>query len=128
MTAPKKPKAPPGLAARGRKVWAETTTTYDLRVDELATLQELCRTFDVIDAIEAALRGAPLLIEGSQGQPRPNPLLQELRGHRQVVVQLVRSLGLADVPEEADDGKPLLTPKQARAVHAARARWGPRGA
>lgn len=128
MTAPKKPKAPAGLAARGRKVWTETVASYELRSDELGLLAELCRSLDVLDRIEVELSKSPLMIPGSTGQSRPNPLLGEARGHRQVITQLSRSLGLADVPEEGDDGKQLMTPKQARAVHAARARWGHRGA
>lgn len=128
MTGRKPPRAPAGLGKRGRQVWSETVAVFDLRSDELATLTELARSLDIIDVLESAIRDAPLLITGSAGQPRANPLLQELRGHRQVVVQLSRSLGLSDVADVDDSGSPLPTPKQARAQHAARARWGHRGA
>lgn len=128
MTDRKPPRAPAGLAARGRKLWSETVTSFDLRSDEQAQLLELCRTMDTLERLESAVQGAALLVEGSAGQMRANPLLGEIRGHRQVAVQLSRSLGLSDVAEEGDDGQPLPTPRQARARRAAAARWGHRGA
>ncbi len=128
MTSPKRPTAPPGLAARGRKLWSDTVSVFNLRPDELGLLTELCRTLDALDILETALRGAPLLVEGSAGQSRANPLLGEVRGHRLAAVQLFRVLGLSDVADSDDQGKPLPTPRQARAQHAARARWGHRGA
>ncbi len=125
MTATKPPKAPPGLAARGRKLWTDTVAVFDLRPDELGLLLELARTLDTIDVLESALRGAPLLMEGSAGQQRSNPLLGEVRGHRLAAVQLFRSLGLTDADDGAE-GKPLPPPKQVRARRAAQARWGHR--
>ncbi len=120
-----KPRTPSGLGARGRRTWNETVAHFDLRADEEGTLLELCRTLDRLDILEAAVAKAPLLIEGSQGQPRPNPLLGEIRGFRQVAVQLSRSLALSDVPDVDDEGA-LPTPRQVRARRAAEARWGRR--
>ena len=128
MTSPKRPTAPPGLAARGRRLWADTVSVFDLRPDERGLLTELCRTLDTLDVLESALATAPLMTEGSAGQARANPLLSEVRGHRLAAVQLFRVLGLSDVADSDDQGKPLPTPRQARAEHAARARWGHRGA
>ena len=122
------PKPPTGLGKRGRALWLAVTSDYSLRPDELLTLHELARCADAIDSLEEELRGAPLMVPGSAGQLRPHPLLAELRGHRQVFAQLARLMGLSDVPEEGEDGQPLMTPRQARAQHAARARWGHRGA
>lgn len=121
-------KPPAGLGVRGKRVWSQTVVDYELRQDELGLLMELCRSLDTLDRIEAELAKSPLLIPGSAGQSRPNPLLSEARGHRQVITQLSRSLGLSDVADVDDQGAPLLTPRQARAQHAARARWGHRGA
>lgn len=120
-------KPPAGLRARGRRLWTDTVSAFDLRPDELALLLELARTVDQLDVLEAALADAPLVTEGSAGQARANPLLAEIRGHRLAAVQMYRALGLADVAEEGDDGQPLPTPKQLRAQRAARARWGHRG-
>lgn len=127
MTGSRPPKAPAGLAARGRKLWVDTCATFDLRPDERALLLELARTMDVLDVLESALASAPLMIEGSAGQSRANPLLSEIRGHRLAAVQLFRSLGLSDVADVDDAGAALPTPRQARARRAAQARWGHRG-
>jgi hypothetical protein len=124
VTVRKPPRAPSGLGARGRRLWVDTVTVFDLRGDELGLLTELCRTLDALDTLETALQGAPLLTEGSQGQARANPLLAEIRGHRLAAVQLFRSLGLSDVADVDDAGSTLPTPRQARARRAAQARWG----
>ncbi len=122
------PKAPTGLGKRGRQLWNDVVGTYELRPDELLTLHELARCADSIDVMEAELKGGPLMVPGSTGQLRPHPLLAEVRGARQVYAQLARLMGLSDVPEELEDGTQSMTPRQARAQHAARARWGHRGA
>lgn len=127
MNPSKTPRTPSGLGPRGRKLWAETVSAFVLRSDELTTLTELARTADVVDRLEAELRDAPLLIPGSQGQPRANPLLQELRGHRAVLVQLSRSLGLSDVADEDEAGRVIPGRRSVRARRAAQSRWGTHG-
>lgn len=128
MSESERPKPPTGLGKRGRQLWNDVVGEYALRPDELLTLQELARCADSIDVMESELKGAPLMVVGSTGQMRPHPLLAEVRGARQVYAQLARLLALADVADEDHDGKPLPTPKQLRAQHAARARWGRHGA
>lgn len=118
-----RPKAPAGLGRRGRQLWRDVIGTYELRPDELLTLHELARCADSIDVMERELKSSPLMVPGSAGQLRPHPLLAEVRGARQVYAQLARLMGLSDVPEELEDGV-TMTPRQARAQHAARARWG----
>ena len=124
----RKPRVPAGLGGRGTRLWRGVVGEYELRADELLTLHEMARCVDAIDEMESERRKAPMMVEGSAGQLRPHPLLAEIRGARQVYAQLARLMGLADVPEEDHDGKPLPTPKSLRAQHAARARWGSRGA
>lgn len=119
------PRAPAGLDRRGKALWRSVVDVYELRADELATLEEAARTLDTCARLDAELATANLMIPGSTGQMRPNPLLAELRGHRQVLAQLLRLLNLADVVMPADgEDAPNLTPRQARAQHAARVRWG----
>jgi hypothetical protein len=49
------------------------------------------RTLAEIHGLEKALDGAELVVTGSTGQPKGNPLLGELRAHR---VLLLRLLGV----------------------------------
>lgn len=126
MTA--KPKAPAGLAARGKRLWTSTVDTFVLRDDELVILTQLCRTVDLLDRLEVEVRKVPLTITGSKGQERLHPVLAEVRAQRLAAADLCRRLGLDDVADSGDDGKPLPTPKQVRARNAAQARWGHRGA
>lgn len=47
------------------------------------------RVLAEIHRLEAELDGSDLVVLGSQGQPRPNPLLNELRGHRWLLCRLL---------------------------------------
>lgn len=51
--------------------------------------------------IEEALVDAPLIVRGSTGQERENPLLSEARQQRMTVARLLRQLDLLDVDEMA---------------------------
>lgn len=88
--------APKGLATKGKKLWRETTGNYELRADELDTLEDICREADLIATLEEGLEGAPLLLKGSQGQDVVNPLISELRQHRATKKSLWQSLKLPD--------------------------------
>lgn len=120
-----KPPRPPKLGRRARRLWDEVTGRYELRPDEAALLEDACREVDVVDRLEAALAGAPLTVEGSQGQDRPHPLLMELRGHRLTLARLLRDVGLPDPSEDTGEAREARTVKARRA---ARARWGDAGA
>jgi hypothetical protein len=106
--------APKGLAAKGKKLWKETTTNYELRADELDTLEDICREADLIATLEEGLVGAALLLKGSQGQDVVNPLISEIRQHRATKKSLWASLKL---PDDASEG----ASNQQRA--AAQTRW-----
>lgn len=115
------PDPPEGLGSKALVVWSEVSDAYDLRVDELRVLEDACREIDLIERLEAELRGAELIVVGSMGQPVANPLVQELRQHRGVLARLLGWLKLPD--EEA----PAKGNASASARQAAMARWG-RGA
>lgn len=121
-TAPRTPRAPAGLGPRGRRLWVDTVAVFDLRPDELATLEECARTTDVLARLEHELATSDVVVVGSTGQPRPNPLLGEVRGHRLVLARLLSLLALDDVPEDGEDGA-RPTVGQVRAQRAAQARW-----
>lgn len=131
---PRKPVRPADLRAAGRRLWAEVTADFDLGPDEIGALREACRTADELDDLRAALKGQPMTVPGSTGQPVANPLLAEVRRHRATLAQLLERLSLP-----AGDEDQGMTPAQRRAQRAAQQRWrdrqavrqaqgGPRGA
>lgn len=88
--------APRGLDAKGKRLWRETVNKYELRADELDTLEDICREADLIGKLEEGLEDAPLLLKGSQGQDVVNPLISEIRQHRATKKSLWASLKLPD--------------------------------
>ena len=85
---------PEGLRATGSMLWREITSIFDLDAAEVRLLVELCRVHDELDDMNAALAGADLLVEGSRGQQRPNPLLHEIREHRRTAERLTNALAI----------------------------------
>jgi hypothetical protein len=109
--------APDGLGDAGASLWADVSSRYDLRPDELRVLEAACREQDLIVRLDAALVGADLIVRGSQGQPVANPLVQELRQHRSTLRGLLGQLKLPD-----EDGR-VAASTSAQARKAANARW-----
>lgn len=107
--------APSGLDVKGKKTWKSITGTYDLRADELDTLEDICREVDLIARLEDGLDGADLLTKGSQGQDVLNPLIAEVRQHRATKKALWSSLKLPD-----DAGSAPVANQQREA---AQSRW-----
>jgi hypothetical protein len=123
-TAPK-PRAPAGLAHRGRRLWREVIEHFELSIAELEVLTLAARCLDRIQAIEDALKNEPVTVQGSQGQPRPHPLGAELRSEALLAAKLLAQLGLPTDEGGADEWSGLTT--AARARKASRARWDNRG-
>jgi hypothetical protein len=99
MTAHKPAPTPTSLGTAGKRLWRETAKVYELRQDELEILRSACREADLIEKMDAELKGASLLVPGSMGQDVINPLLQEVRQHRAAFAALIRALKLPDEPE-----------------------------
>jgi hypothetical protein len=114
----RRPPAPPGLGARGRRFWLLIVKTYDLEPEELELLVEVCRTLDTCDQLQQAIDDQGVTARGSTGQVRAHPALAELRGARLILGKLLAQL---DLPDE--DGASLPSPLSARGSRAARARW-----
>ena len=93
------PAAPAGLGLAGRALWKAAHAEFVFHAVELALLTEVCHLVDRLAAIQAELATAPLMVEGSTGQPRVNPLLGEARAQQRVLDQLARGLALP-LPDE----------------------------
>jgi hypothetical protein len=115
-TKPRKP-VPGDLKARGKALWRNVGRTYALDPAETALLHELCRTVDELDALTAAMDDQSPVVAGSQGQPRPHPLLAEIRQHRKVAESLAVALALPV------DGETIGRRRSVNARAAAQARW-----
>lgn len=91
--------------------------SYELNPAELATLEEACRVKDLLWRIDELLREGDLIVDGSMGQDRANPLLRESVEQRKVLDILLRSLALP-FPDEIDGRR-----RSPGATAAAQQRW-----
>ena len=107
---------PAGMAASGVALWVGVVGKYDLRPDELVTLEDACRLSDMIEALDVAWAedGRPLTTKGSMGQLVTHPLISEIRTHRMARNALWRQLKLP-----ALSGVAVPNPQRA----AAQSRW-----
>ena len=118
-------RAPSGLGPRGRRIWREVTTAFELAIAELEVLTLAARCLDRIEAIEVTLRDEPATVPGSAGQPRAHPLAAELRSEVLLAAKLLAQLGLPDVDGDGSAWDGLSA--SARARKASRVRWDNRG-
>ena len=117
-------RAPAGLGARGRRLWKSVHSDFALSETERTLLIEACRCLDDIEALQAAVAGAPMMTTGSRDQDIVHPLRGELRSQRLLLAKLLAQL---DVPEEAEGGKWDGLTASSRARKASLARWNNRG-
>lgn len=94
-------RAPRGLGTGGKRLWQAITGKYELRPDELRTLEDSCRECDLIDQMEAEQKGQPKTAKGSMGQTVAAPLISEMRQHRATLTVMLRSLKLPEVDAAA---------------------------
>jgi hypothetical protein len=112
-------KPPTGLRAPGRRLWVSVAERYVLTAGELEMLGQAFRTCDELDRLERAVRALPeLTVPGSMVQPKPHPLLAEVRAHRLLLERLTTALALPDEDQEVG-----LRPGARHAQVAARGRW-----
>ena len=112
--------APDTLAAPGKALWAKIVETYELRADELATLEDACAATDMIAALTSVWEGEgrPVTTKGSMGQQVIHPLIGEIRIQRKARNDLWKQLKLPDSDEGAGESN------QHRA--AAQSKWAKR--
>ena len=92
---------PASLGDAGRALWRGIRAKWALRPDENRLLLEACRCADEIERLTVALADSDPVVVGSRGQPRPSPLLGELRQHRIVLGRLLAQLGLKEADAQA---------------------------
>lgn len=76
------PPPPPMLLEDGREVWDRLWTAgqgWLSIATDLDVLTRLCEAHDERKAMQAQIAADGWMVEGSQGQPRPHPLLTHLR-------------------------------------------------
>ena len=88
---------------------------------ELEQLRNACGAVDLVDRLERELAEAPsLLVEGTNGQPRPHPHVAALSRARLVQARL-----WSDIQFEADENQPVANRRaQVAATRRRRARRG----
>ena len=111
------PRAPAGLAPTGRRFWRDMNAAYRFSPAELGILARACHVIDRLAAMDAELAVSDLVIEGSTGQPRANPLLSAMDSAERTLDVLVRALALP-LPDESEGKRRSPT-----AAMAARQRW-----
>jgi len=112
-------KSPAGLGRVGAAFWRKVVADYAPSLAEADRLLMLCRLKDRIAAEAAIIAAEGLTVAGAAGQPRPHPMLSQLRADERLADQLLARLDLVD-----DDGESLSDGLTARARAANRARWG----
>jgi hypothetical protein len=114
-------KYPTGLGAAGRGLWRQVMTGFELDPAEMATLEQACRTVDLLGRIDVEL-SADVTAEGSMGQVRAHPLLRSRTELCTLLDAQLRSLCLP----VGDESEGRYRPLSARAT--AVRRWGRNGA
>lgn len=114
-----KPTPPDGLDLAGQQLWKRIVDKYDLRPDELVTLEDICAATDLIQTLESEWRtnGKPIITKGSMGQEVEHPIIGSIDKQRKARNALWRQLKLPDDPA----GESVAEPNQHRS--AANSKW-----
>lgn len=116
---------PKGLAAEGKSLWQSVTVELsdaglELDARERRWLFDAACEADLIGTLAAGMVGQPLLVEGSQHQQVINPLVSELRQHREACGRILARLKLTD-PDAGEGSGHRYDSTSAR--EAAYSRW-----
>jgi len=98
-----KTKPPVTLNDAGKSLWNDVVGKYDLRTDELRTLEDACAATDMVATFMAAWieLGRPFISKGSMGQEVEHPLIGSIDKQRKTRQAFIRQLKLPDDPSGA---------------------------
>ena len=103
------------------------TAEYDVEEHEAALLAEACRTVDILDVLDAAVRRDGPLIDGPSGV-RAHPAAVEARQQKITLARLTAALRLPAGDEDSDDAAVGRRPQRRVGVRGVYAINGGRGA
>lgn len=112
------PAPPADLDEAGRALWESIASEYEMNPAEIKLLAEAARSADELAMLRSGLHAADALVPGSRNQPVVNPLFEEIRAHRTVLLRVLAALKL---PADDDQEPESWASKQAR--EAAQERW-----
>lgn len=102
----RKPSAPRGSGAAGKRLWSSIVDEFELDEHELSILVQAARTVDVLESLDAQVRREGPIVSSSQGD-RANPALVEARQQRITLARLLTVLRLPNGDEgEQKDSRP----------------------
>ncbi len=106
--------APAGLSARAGEFWARIQDEFEPSDAETELLVEVVQTITEIDSLKAALTADGVSVQGSMGQKRVHPAVNEIRQHRMALARLLKQLDLSDEEPETEATKAARRAAQAR--------------
>lgn len=96
-----RPRAPAGLTASARRLWAQVLDEYELEQHEVGLLREMCRTQSQLDRLDRVVREEGAVITDRFGEPKTHPAAVEARQLRITLARLSAALRLP-AGEEGD--------------------------
>ncbi len=84
---------PAGLRTAGKRLWRSVLQEYELEEHERAMLLEACRSLDLLDQLDAAVRRDGAMVESQQGA-RAHPAAVEARQQKIALARLLAALRL----------------------------------
>jgi hypothetical protein len=82
-----------GLRASGRRLWSSVLDDYELEEHERAMLLEACRSLDLLDELDKAVRRDGAVVSSPQGE-RAHPAAVEARQQKIALARLLAALRL----------------------------------
>lgn len=99
------PKAPAGLSAEAKAIWAQVWREFDLEDSATIVLRLALEAFDRLRECQAVLRCDGLTTTDRFGQQRGHPLLATERDSRGAFLRAWKQLGL-DLEPPMPNGRP----------------------